>query len=163
MTSRRSVPNGQATFRAAARMALTACLSLSSCRHDTGPTAERATPEAATSTSPPAAASSTSPTPSPAPSARASSTAPDRELVARIGKIVARHHLTKLSSKELTFEIADDPEPGYRLVDVRERHAAGTADPSAAPRLFSFRLNVATGALSTDALSDVGEFEPLNE
>jgi len=49
-----------------------------------------------------------------------------------------------------------------RRVDVREKHDATCGgDPATAPRLFSVEVNVATGSVSSDATSLVGEMEPL--
>jgi hypothetical protein len=86
----------------------------------------------------------------------------DRDFLDRVKQAVVRHKLTKLAVERLSFELAEEALPGTLMVNVREKHDAKSGgDPATAPRLFSVRLDRATGVLWTDALSTTGEFEPL--
>jgi hypothetical protein len=88
----------------------------------------------------------------------------DGPLIARVEKAIQRHRLTKLRKDQLSFEVSDDPEPGFRDIDVREKHEPeGPGDPSTAPRLFSFRVELSTGKLYSDARSDLGDFLPIKD
>lgn len=97
------------------------------------------------------------------PSAQAPSETPaDREFIERSKQAIERHKLTKLPVEKLAFELVAEAPAGTKLLNVRERHdpKAG-GDPATAPRLFSIRLEFATGVLWTDAKSAAAEFEPL--
>lgn len=89
---------------------------------------------------------------------------PDVLLLARVEKAIRKHHLTKLRKEQLSFEVFADDEPGFRDVEVREKHApGGPGDPATAPRLFTFRVELATGKLYSDARSDLGDFLPIKD
>lgn len=86
----------------------------------------------------------------------------ETQFIERVKDVVTRYKLTQQPIDRLSFEWVEQSTLRTRLVNVRERHTSkGGGDPSTAPRLFSVRLDVASGVLWTDALSPTGEFEPL--
>lgn len=94
-------------------------------------------------------------------SPRSQEAMPARADEQRLRDAIARHRLSSLPNECLTLE-RSEKSVAYQTFDVRERHG-GTCggDPGTAPRLFSMRVDNATGAISTDAKTLPGEFEPL--
>ena len=105
---------------------------------------------------PPAPSPAPSPLPEPSPPAE-----PDR-LLDGVRTLVAEQQLTQRPLACLEFVSAGDPTPGIRRIDVRERHDADCGgDPATAPRLFSVEIDLATGAVASDARSAIAEMEPI--
>ncbi len=85
-------------------------------------------------------------------------TAAEEKLVALA---IAKHGLTTLPQHCLSMSLVDEV-ASVKSIDVREKHGGACGgDPLTAPRLFTMKLDSATGTLWTDARSLNGEFVKL--
>ncbi|WP_423383012.1 hypothetical protein [Burkholderia sp. LMG 32019] len=84
------------------------------------------------------------------------------QAVSKVLAAIKRRQLTSLKPECLDL-YTDGADERTFSVDVHERHNAQCGgDPQTSPRLFSFEVNKATGAMMTDALSDDrSEMEPI--
>lgn len=118
---------------------------------------------------PPVAASvpapaTTASVPSPAGSASVAPAADSDDAVIRqVSAAIHKHQLTTLKDACLDYMI-DDSDGATVDIDVHEKHdAACGGDPDTSPRLFSFKLDRASGQLTTDALDLAdGDFQPID-
>ncbi|RQH05641.1 hypothetical protein [Paraburkholderia dinghuensis] len=80
----------------------------------------------------------------------------------RVFNIIRKHHLTSLPAECMETRVSGETTQSYS-VDVFEHHDAKCGgDPATSPRLFSFEVNRATGAMQTDALDIAnGEMQPI--
>lgn len=118
----------------------------------------------------PAPAASAAPAPAstvPAPagsvsSPDAGSPSADEAVIARVSAMIRKHQLTSLQDACLDY-LVDDSDGATVAVDVHEKHDAKCGgDPETSPRLFSFKLDRASGQLTTDALDLAdGDFQPI--
>jgi hypothetical protein len=86
----------------------------------------------------------------------------DDAVIERVSTVIKKHRLTTLQEACLEY-LVDDSDGATVDVDVHEKHDASCGgDPETSPRLFSFKLDRASGQLTTDAmdLAD-GDFQPI--
>lgn len=123
---------------------------------------EQAPAAAASVASPATPASSASPATA-ASVASAPASNDDDAVIERVGAVIRKHQLTTLQSTCLDY-VVDDSDGATVAVDVHEKHDAKCGgDPETSPRLFSFKLDRASGQLSTDALDLAdGDFQPID-
>jgi hypothetical protein len=83
--------------------------------------------------------------------------------IRRVGAAIRKHRLTELTDACLLYMV-DQAGADSIDIDVHEKHDATCGgDPATSPRLFSFKLERATGRLTTDALDPADpEFKPLD-
>lgn len=145
-------------------MALAACSPGTDGQRD----AQEAAPAASTSAGKPAAnpvpASSSAPASAASSEPGAETKAPgEDEAILRVSAVVKKHRLTELADTCLLYMV-DQADADSIDIDVREKHDATCGgDPATSPRLFSFKLERATGRLTTDALDPADpEFKPID-
>jgi hypothetical protein len=87
----------------------------------------------------------------------------EEDAILRVAAMIRKHHLTELADACLLYA-TDQADADSIDIDVREKHdAACGGDPDTAPRLFSFKLDRATGRLTTDALDPADPaFKPID-
>jgi hypothetical protein len=114
------------------------------------------------------------PSPTPAPTATVAVPAPaasagtdadadaDDAVIERVSVVIRKHQLTSLKDECLDYMV-DDSDGATIDIDVHEKHDAKCGgDPETSPRLFSFKLDRASGQLTTDALDLAdGDFQPI--
>jgi hypothetical protein len=133
-------------------LALVACSSPSQSQDE-----QAQAPAPAASVAPPVAAV-------PASSASAAMPSSDEDaVIERVGAVIRKHQLTSVPSDCLDYMV-DDSDGATVDIDVREKHDAKCGgDPETSPRLFSFKLDRASGQLTTDALDLAdGDFQPID-
>ncbi|QNK03910.1 hypothetical protein H8F01_18765 [Dyella telluris] len=110
------------------------------------------------------APAATASVPSPAASTSVATPAADSDdaVIRQVSETIRKHRLTSLADACLDY-VVDDSDGATVDVDVHEKHdAACGGDPDTSPRLFSFKLDRASGQLSTDALDLAdGDFQPI--
>lgn len=86
----------------------------------------------------------------------------DSAVIQRVDAVIRKHHLTTLADTCLDYMV-DDSDGATVDIDVHEKHDTRCGgDPETSPRLFSFKLDRASGQLSTDALDLAdGDFQPI--
>lgn len=76
----------------------------------------------------------------------------DAVLLRWVGGVIDHHGMTDLPASALIFLVGNTADGKYREVEVRENHQPlEQLNPEAARRLFAIRINLANGALTTDA------------
>lgn len=136
-----------------------ALLLMAACSPSTSPQ-EQAAPAASASI---AAAPAASAAPAAAPvSAESAATDDDGAVIERVSAVIRKHRLTSLADACLDYMV-DDSDGATVDIDVHEKHDKQCGgDPETSPRLFSFKLDRASGQLSTDALDLAdGDFQPI--
>ena len=95
-------------------------------------------------------------------SASASPSSDENAVIARVSAAIRKHQLTTLKDACLDYMV-DDSDGATVDIDVHEKHdAICGGDPDTSPRLFSFKLDRASGQLTTDALDLAdGDFQPI--
>lgn len=101
-----------------------------------------------------------------APASSASAARPasdDDAVIAQVSAVIKKHQLTSLKDECLDYMV-DDSDGATIDIDVHEKHDAKCGgDPDTSPRLFSFKLDRASGQLTTDALDLAdGDFQPID-
>ncbi|PXV60506.1 hypothetical protein SAMN04487785_102228 [Dyella jiangningensis] len=86
----------------------------------------------------------------------------DDAVIEKVSAVIRKHKLTSLSDECLDYMV-DDSDGATIDIDVHEKHDAKCGgDPNTSPRLFSFKLDRASGQLTTDALDLAdGDFQPI--
>jgi len=86
----------------------------------------------------------------------------DDAVIEKVSVVIRKHKLTSLSDECLDY-LVDDSDGATIDIDVHEKHDAKCGgDPNTSPRLFSFKLDRASGQLTTDALDLAdGDFQPI--
>lgn len=155
----RGVGPGKATSPGAAALVILALVACSPSQSQD----EQAAAVAPAAASVPAPATTAS-APSPAGSASVV-TSPDSDdaVIRQVSAAIHKHQLTALKDACLDYMI-DDSDGATVDIDVHEKHdAACGGDPDTSPRLFSFKLDRASGQLTTDALDLAdGDFQPID-
>ncbi|AIF47959.1 hypothetical protein HY57_12155 [Dyella japonica A8] len=102
------------------------------------------------------------PSASSAPDAVSPATGGDEAVIRQVGAVIRRHQLTSLADTCLDY-LVDNADGATVNVDVHEKHdTVCGGDPETSPRLFSFKLDRASGQLTTDALDLAdGDFQPI--
>ena len=99
----------------------------------------------------------------PASSASAASQPSDDDaVIERVSAVIKKHHLTSLQEECIDYMV-DSSDGATVDIDVHEKHDEKCGgDPNTSPRLFSFKLDRASGQLTTDALDLAdGDFQPI--
>lgn len=113
------------------------------------------------SSAPPAPAATVA-APASSASATASTSSDEDAVIARVSAAIRKHQLTSLKDVCLDYMV-DDSDGATVDIDVHEKHdTICGGDPETSPRLFSFKLDRASGQLTTDALDLAdGDFQPI--
>lgn len=80
-----------------------------------------------------------------------------------VSEAVSANKLTTLAPECVGYDIDQTSDASAYVIQVREVHdnARCGGDPATSPRLFTVKVNRATGALETDAGSAEGRFHPI--
>lgn len=115
-----------------------------------------------TATAPAPAATAAKPAPASSAGTDADADADDA-VIERVSVVIRKHHLTSLKDECIDY-LVDDSDGATIDIDVHEKHDDRCGgDPNTSPRLFSFKLDRASGQLTTDALDLAdGDFQPIN-